>query len=147
MTCHWDGYSLRENNFHVSRHSATGRLVFQPAGMDQLFGKPDFNWKPDMTGRLARIVMAAPEGRDLYAKEFRRLFDAVFDPKELRRVVEKRVREISPVLAKSESARLRSEAGDLCDRITTRHIYLENELKKADNEGTVMARGRKNADL
>jgi predicted Holliday junction resolvase-like endonuclease len=91
--------------------------------------------------------MAAPEGRDLYAKQFRRLFESVFDVKELRRLIEKRVQEISRVLAKSESARLRSEAADLCERIAKRHNYLENELKKADNEGTVMARGRKNADL
>src|SRR5207237_4454487 len=122
------GYSLRENNFHVAREPGAGRFLFEPAGMDQLFGKADFNWKPDMTGRFARAVMAFPEGRDLYEKQFRKIFAAVFDVKTLRRAIENRVEEIRPVLDKSELTQLRAEATDLCNRISRRHNYLRNQI-------------------
>jgi len=38
LLCHWDGYGLANNNFRVYEGSTTGRFVFLPAGMDQLFG-------------------------------------------------------------------------------------------------------------
>jgi spore coat protein H len=147
MICHWDGYSLRANNFHLSKGPGTARFVFQPAGMDQLFGKPDFNWKPDMTGPLARAVMSFPEGRTLYEKEFRKLFEAVFDPKKLRALVEHRVEEIRPVLVKSEIEDLRHEADNLCERITQRHNYLQKELVRSEKTQIPSLRGQRNAGL
>jgi len=147
MLCHWDGYSLRANNFHLSKETGTGRFVFQPAGMDQLFAKPDFNWKPDMTGPLARAVMSFPEGRALYAKEFRKLFAAVFDPKKLCALVEHRVEEIRPILLKSEFEDLRREADDLCNRITQRHNYLQKELVGDEKTQNPNLHGQRNAGL
>jgi spore coat protein H len=145
MICHWDGYSLRGNNFHVSKEPGTAHYDFQPAGMDQLFGKPDFNWKPDMTGTLARTVMSFPEGRNLYEKQFRRLFGAVFDAKTLCTVIKHRVEEIRPILLKSEFESLRGEAADLCARMTQRQNYLLNELAHSENTEVSPLHGQKNA--
>jgi hypothetical protein len=130
MICHWDGYSLRGNNFHVSRDARTSRFVFEAAGMDQLFGKADFNWKPDMTGRFASAAMSFPEGRELYEKKFRELFKSVFNVKRLCRMVETRVEELGPILEMSELHRLREESAELCARISARHDHLENQLAK-----------------
>lgn len=130
MICHWDGYSLRGNNFHVSRDARSGRFIFQAAGMDQLFGKADYNWKPDMTGKLARAVMSFPEGRATYEKQFRELFKTVFDVKALRQLIDRRVKELEPVLEKSDMSHVREEASDLCSRISERHDYLEKQLGK-----------------
>jgi hypothetical protein len=147
MICHWDGYSLRGNNVHVSRQPTTTRYVFQPAGMDQLFGKPDFNWKPNMTAPLARAVMTFPEGRSLYEKQFRRLFEAVFNASILRAVVERRVAEIEPVLQGSELESLRAEAADLCERISQRHKYLQKALAIRGDREISPLRGQRNAGL
>ena len=38
MLCHRDGYSLARNNFRVYQDLDTGKMVFFPHGMDQLFG-------------------------------------------------------------------------------------------------------------
>jgi hypothetical protein len=130
MICHWDGYSLRGNNFHVTRDTRGGRFIFQAAGMDQLFGKADYNWKPDMTGKLARAVMSFPEGRELYEKKFRELFKTVFDVKTLRQIIAKRVEALEPVLEKTDMSHVREEASDLCSRISERHDYLEKQLGK-----------------
>jgi hypothetical protein len=145
MLCHWDGYSLRANNFHVSKDPRTTRFLFRPAGMDQLLGKPNFSWKPDMTGPLARAVMSFQEGRALYENEFRKLFPAVFDPKKLRAIVERRVEAIKPVLVKSEIESLRREADDLCERISQRHNYLQKELVGDEKIKNSNLHGQRNA--
>ena len=123
------------------------RYFFLPAGMDQLFGKPDFAWKPDMTGPMARAAMSFPEGCSLYEKQFRRLFEEVFDPQKLRGAVERRVDEIRPVLKEAELENLRREAADLCDRISQRHKYLQKALASSANGKISPLRGQRNAGL
>lgn len=79
MTCHWDGYGLNRNNYRVFHDRATGRLVFLPHGMDQMFGRgermpPDSSIEPAMRGTVARAFLFCAEGRALYfrhMKEFR----------------------------------------------------------------------------
>jgi spore coat protein H len=128
MIGHWDGYSLRGNNFHASKDPATGRIVFTPSGMDQLFGKPDLSWKPAMTGPLARKATATADGQARYEAEFRKLFASVFDSKQIKRVIETRVGELKPILNKSDFRRLCVETAELCGRIEARETYLKSQL-------------------
>jgi spore coat protein H len=127
MVCHWDGYSLRGNNFHVSKDSA-GHMIFNPSGMDQLFGKPDSSWKPEMTGALAQKLMATAEGRAKYEAEFRDLFASVFDSKAIKRVIEARTEQLKPLLNKSDFRRLCVETAELSKRIAARETYLKSQL-------------------
>lgn len=130
MMCHWDGYSLRGNNFHASKNAA-GRIDFSPSGMDQLFGKADLAWKPDMTGAFARAVMATAEGRATYEEEFRKLFVPAFDSKEIRKMIEARVKALRPILDRGEFRRLCVETAELSRRIEARETYLKTELAGA----------------
>ena len=41
MLCHRDGYCLARNNFRIYHNPGTGKVMFFPHGMDQLFGKAD----------------------------------------------------------------------------------------------------------
>lgn len=111
---HWDGYSLRRNNFHAFVGSS-GRVIFWPSGMDQLFGKPDLTWRPEMTGPLASELMSTPEGRRLYEQQFRKLLE-IFDSNELCALMKGRG----------------EEADDLCERIRQREAFLKRELSKKD---------------
>ncbi|HUS35572.1 MAG TPA: CotH kinase family protein [Verrucomicrobiae bacterium] len=140
MVGHWDGYSLRGNNFHVSKDSA-GRIIFNPDGMDQLFGKPDLSWKSEMTGALAQKVMATADGRAKYEAAFRTIFASVFDSKAIKRVIEARTGQLKPLLNKSDFRRLCVETAELSKRIEARESYLKSLLaapvagKLLDSEG------------
>jgi spore coat protein H len=127
MLCHWDGYSLRGNNFHASRN-ARGQIVFSPSGMDQLFGKPDLSWQPDMTGPLAVAQMATAQGRATYEREFRKVFASFFDFKQINEVIKTRVEALNPTLNKAEYERLCVETTELCSRIEARQKYLKAQL-------------------
>jgi hypothetical protein len=41
MVAHWDGYATNRNNYRIYHDRKTGRLVFLPHGMDQLFQRPE----------------------------------------------------------------------------------------------------------
>lgn len=128
MVGHWDGYSLRGNNFHASKDPVSRRIVFMPSGMDQLFGKPDLSWKPEMTGALARTVMATAEGRARYEAEFRNLLASVYDSESIKDIVQKRLKQLKPLLNKPDFRRLCVETTELCGRIETRETYLKSQL-------------------
>jgi spore coat protein H len=140
MLCHWDGYSLRGNNFHASRN-ARGQIVFSPSGMDQLFNKPDLSWLPDMTGPLAVAQMATPQGRATYDQEFRKVFASFFDFKQINEVIKTRVEALKPILNKAEYKRLCVETAELCDRIEARQKYLEAQLKAPVAEKLLKSEG------
>jgi hypothetical protein len=127
MVGHWDGYSLSGNNFEATKDPA-GRIIFTPAGMDQLFGKPDLFWKPEMTGPLARTVMATAEGRANYEAAFRQLFASVYDSQGLKRAIAARVQQLKPILNKSDFRRLCVETAELSTRIEARETYLKSQL-------------------
>ena len=129
MLGHWDGYSLRGNNFHAVERD--GGVAFLPAGMDQIFGKADFTWKPEMTGPLARAMFASPHGRAVYEQEFRRIFAKAFDAKAMRALVLGRVNDLKPALSGAEFRDLNSEAAELCERIKQREEYLRKALSPA----------------
>jgi len=38
MLAHWDGYAQNRNNYRVFHDFDSGRLVFLPHGLDQMFG-------------------------------------------------------------------------------------------------------------
>ncbi|TMP97186.1 MAG: hypothetical protein E6L09_13700, partial [Verrucomicrobia bacterium] len=78
MICHRDGYCMARNNFRIYDDPETGRMVFLPHGMDQLFGKADLPWKPHMAGLVARSALETPEGRQRYEAQFRSIFTNLF---------------------------------------------------------------------
>jgi len=42
IAAHWDGYSGNRNNYRIYDDPRSGKLVFLPQGMDQLFQRPDY---------------------------------------------------------------------------------------------------------
>lgn len=128
MICHWDGYALRRNNFHAIRDRKSDRLKFQPAGMDQLFGKPDYPWQPNMTGPYARLLMDSAQGRAFYEEQFRRIFENIYHSNEIKGQIDDRIKALKPLLTAAEFATLQAEANDLLTRIEAREIFLRRQL-------------------
>jgi hypothetical protein len=62
----WDGYALNHNNYRVFHDLDSGRFVFFPHGMDQMFWKPEGPIMPGGKGLVAVSVMQIPECRHRY---------------------------------------------------------------------------------
>ncbi len=128
MFCHHDGYSLARNNFRIYDDPGSGRFVFLPQGMDQLFGKADYPWNPVMGGAVARAVMEVPEGRRRYEARFRALLPTAFRLPQLDPQVQRWLAELRPLVSAAEFRELSSEAARMEERIRLRKADLERQL-------------------
>src|SRR5262249_27491846 len=66
ITWDWDGYPMKCNNYRIYHDTKTGKLVFIPSGMDQMFGDPNGAMLPNFQGMVAQAVLSTPEGKARY---------------------------------------------------------------------------------
>jgi len=78
FTWNWDGYAMDRNNYRIYHDPESGKLIFIPHGLDQMFWKPQGPIYPRMKGLVAAAVMRAPEGRSLYRERLSSLQTTVF---------------------------------------------------------------------
>src|ERR1043166_5638057 len=82
MLAHWDGYALNRNNYRVFHDLDSGRVVFLPHGLDQMFGvwraKPESSITPQLRGLVAKAVVQTPEGRRRFLVRMSELATNVF---------------------------------------------------------------------
>ena len=99
---HWDGYSLHENNYRIFHDNISGRLIFMPHGMDQLFGlrrrEMDASILPSMSGLVAAAFMETRSGRRLYLNRMAELHTNVFNVSMLTAHVDKLAKLLRPIL-------------------------------------------------
>lgn len=99
---HWDGYSLHENNYRIFHDNTSGRLIFMPHGMDQLFGlrrrEMDTSVLPTMSGLAAAAFVETRAGRRLYLDRMAELHTNVFKVPVLTAHVDKLEKLLRPIL-------------------------------------------------
>lgn len=130
MLGHRDGYCLARNNFRVYHDPDSGRMIFFPHGMDQLFGTADLPWQPSFAGLVAKAVITTPEGKERYADCFGSLFTNVFKTALLTSRVDELVQELRPVLSRGEWARVKDAAALVKARIEKRRLDLVSQLNR-----------------
>jgi hypothetical protein len=107
-------------------------LIFFPQGMDQLFGKSDLPWKPQMAGMVARSVMETSEGRQRYAACFGTLLTNLFAANRLTNRVNEIIGRLRPVLKQREFKNVETEADIVRNRIVQREISLRRQLSQPE---------------
>jgi hypothetical protein len=117
---HRDGYALARNNFRLHIDIATGKAVFLPQGMDQLFAPVDLPLAPQMAGSVARAVMDSPEGRRRYQARIRELAPQVLDVAALQRRVDAAVAALRASATRAEMEDIAVAAAGLIERIRQR---------------------------
>lgn len=135
LTCHWDGYGQNRNNYRLFHDRSTGRMVFLPHGMDQMFGagrsSPYSPIEAPMRGVVARAFMGTVEGRRLVMERLATLRSEVLvEDRVVARVRELAAR-IRPTLAAyhPDWAREHDRAvEDLCVRIAERARSVTEQL-------------------
>jgi spore coat protein H len=141
MVGHRDGYCLARNNFRVYHDLDSGKMVFFPQGMDQLFGNPDAPWRPHMAGLVAKAVMETTEGNRRYRAAFESLLANVFRVQTLSGRVDQIVAHLRPALTAAEFASVRDEAANLRERLAQRQISLKRQLSEPERVLLVFTNG------
>ena len=63
LTAHWDGYTLKANNYRVYHDPTSDRMVFIPHGMDAAFRRLNVPVTPPMRSTVSRALFETPAGR------------------------------------------------------------------------------------
>ncbi len=140
LLCHWDGYVLNENNFRIYVPD-DGKIQFLPSGMDQIFAKPDLQWKPRFSGRIARSVMETDSTDERYEAVLKTLFPQVMDAQQISNRITEVVREISPSLSRGEIRTVRNEAKELMTSIVARCESLRLQLQANGTDALTFTNG------
>ncbi len=104
MLWDWDGYPLHKNNWRVFHDKSTGKMVFMPHGMDQMFWKPEASVFPPMESLVGRAVLEVPEFRTRYFNRIRELNHKVFDAEAMAGRVSAIAAKVRPELAQVDPA-------------------------------------------
>jgi spore coat protein H len=126
---HWDGYALSRNNFRIYFDARDERVRFLPAGLDQIFAKADLPWNPAMAGLVAKALMETPQGRERYAAEFRKQFEA-FSAEEVAGRIRELVGELRPFLRRAEFRDIAAEGEELIRNVQGRKRSLAKQLSE-----------------
>jgi len=78
MTEDWDGYPGNRNNYRLYHDPASGKFVFMPHGMDQMFRHGGMPVDRTFEGMAAQVVMSRPEWREAYYGRVAALLTNVF---------------------------------------------------------------------
>jgi spore coat protein H len=127
MAWDWDGYFMNRNNYRVYHDLDTGRMVFFPHGMDQMFWEPTRPILPlDKIGAslVGRAVLTTPQGKQLYRQRFGELFTNVFRIE----VLTNRVNELAALLKPHRGADYEGHVKRIRDLIVARHKSLALQL-------------------
>jgi spore coat protein H len=99
LTEHWDGYALKKNNYRIYHDPESGRCVFIPHGMDQMFWRADRPLIPnELEGMVARGVLETTEGRQRYRRCVSNLASNIFTTEKLTEHIERLYARLHPVL-------------------------------------------------
>lgn len=141
LLCHWDGYAMNRNNYRVFSDQESGRFVFMPHGLDQLFGvggmgSPHTPIQPHMNGLVARSVMGTSEGRAKYLKRLAELRTNILDAAAITARVREIEAKIHPVVAqiRRSAAGHASMVNMLCRNIEIRAENLDQQLSTPARE-------------
>ena len=103
LLCHWDGYAMNRNNYRLFSDKESGKFIFMPHGLDQMFGvggmgSPHTAIFPQLNGMIARTVLGTTEGRGRYRMRLGELRTNIFDSEKIIHRVREIEARIQPVI-------------------------------------------------
>ena len=115
MTWDWDGYLMNRNNYRVYHDPSSGKMVFLPHGMDQMFEETHHFPIPRpnrFNALVANRFIETPQGKKLYLERFGEVFTNVFQIAMLTNRVNELASLIRPVLVQLEMDKADKKLGD-----------------------------------
>jgi spore coat protein H len=131
ILCHWDSYTLNIHNYRIYQDVDTGRMVFFPHDMDQLFIRQNLALTSPSSAAVVRAVRDTPELEARFQQRYRSLATNLFNVPRLTGRVDRVVAALLPTLAAYDpnTARTFSDnATALKNRIASRALTLQRDL-------------------
>jgi spore coat protein H len=131
MMWNWDGYAINKNNYRLFHDRGSGRLVFMPHGLDQMFWKTNGPIVTGVKGAVARALLQIPEGRQRCLERIAQLRTNVLEVATLTRRVNELAERVRPSVAQSgfgAAFRHSAEVKILRDRIAIRAASIDEQL-------------------
>jgi spore coat protein H len=129
----WDGYCRNRNNYRLYFDPKSGKAVFIPHGMDQMFQNPGDALWPGWGGIAARALIETPEGKKRYIARMKEMTEKYFVLKDwIKRIDElaPRVKEALETVQKGAGRDYENEVKAYKDRLKQRSEYLAREVPK-----------------
>ncbi len=131
FTWHWDGYVMKRNNYRLYHDPTSGRIVFMPHGLDQMFRDTDGPIVPrHRSGLVSRAVLSIPRWRKRYLERFRELLDTVIRGDEIDARIDAVCAELRASLSESLARSVEQRASDLRWRISRRIDTVTEQLAR-----------------
>lgn len=137
LMCNWDGYSMNRNNYRIYDDPESGRLIFMPHGMDQMFDSPPGRFPVDgpilvpMRGLVAEAVITSPPGQAKFLARLGQLATNQFDARTITNRVHELAGQLVPTLAAYSPEMVRQHAHNVatfCDHIGRRFQSVADQL-------------------
>ena len=137
LMCNWDGYSMNRNNYRIYDDPESGRLVFMPHGMDQMFDWPPGRFPVDgpilvpMRGLVAEGVITSPPGQARFLARLGHLATNQFEARTITNRVRVLADQLVPTLAAYGPDMVRQHARNVAsfsDRISRRFQSVVDQL-------------------
>ncbi len=133
MTWDWDGYVMNRNNYRVYHDPGTGKMVFLPHGMDQMFWETHHFPIPRpnrFNGLVANRFIETPQGKKLYLERFGQMFTNVFQIEALTNRVHELAALIRPHMDNTND--YNNQAKRIRDLITAQHANFVRRLNEPE---------------
>jgi spore coat protein H len=133
MTWDWDGYVMNRNNYRVYHDRDTGKMVFMPHGMDQMFWETDHQPIPvpnRFNGLVAHAVMDTPQGRRLYKQRFGEVFTNVFQIEALTNRVNQLGALLTPYVGNTND--YKNQVANIRNKVTAQYANFSRRLSEPD---------------
>ena len=129
----WDGYCRNRNNYRVYFDPKTGRAVFFPHGMDQMFQNPHDGLWHGWGGLAARAVLETPEGKKRYIAKLKEMTEKHFTLEKWYKRIDElvpRMKEALESYQKGSGPNYDNEVRAYKERLKQRAEYLAREVPK-----------------
>ena len=129
----WDGYCRNRNNYRVYFDPKSGKAVFFPHGMDQMFQNPGDALWPGWGGLAARALIETPEGKKRYIARLKEMTAENFVLADWYKRIDElvpRAKEAMESLQKGAGQNYDNEVKAYKDRLKQRADFLARELPK-----------------
>lgn len=130
LLCHWDGYTCNTNNYRLYFDPQSGRAVFMPHGMDQLFGGLDMDMFEYSSPMLSAFVMGSNEWRQRYRQVAKQVVEKL-SKMDWDQIIERRGRVLLAAIEafpQEETNGFRDRIDDLKGRVRERFRIMEEQL-------------------
>ncbi|MSU34338.1 MAG: hypothetical protein EXS36_04375 [Pedosphaera sp.] len=134
MLWDWDGYPMNRNNWRLFHDRSTGKMVFMPHGMDQMFWKPEGSVLPTVQGLIAQSFIEIPELRKRYLERMRKLRSTVFNVDTMTNRVREIASRVIPVLTQTDpdsAKQYPTAVADFTKAIVRRGQSLDEQLAQS----------------